>query len=270
MIFHAYAGTPRSGSTLFGNVLNQNPEIHASATSPLLAAINSVRATFANSVEFRTYLSTDSEKTNARMLATVQGIQRGWYAHIPDTTHVFDKNRGWNAEAPFIRQLSPNGTLWVLVRDPRDILCSIEKRERENPTLSHQIGAGVGDRFEAMWQPTGMVGGCIRAIEQAIHSAHVGIHFIRYEDFSTSPGEVMERFYSATGITPFKHDFDDVKPSAATDGPHYDAAHLNKFPHVGNGKIRRETYNRREFMTPELESAILPRFPFFAQRFGYV
>ena len=46
--FNLIAGMPRSGSTLLCNLLNMNPEVHATATSPVMDVISNMRSTFSH------------------------------------------------------------------------------------------------------------------------------------------------------------------------------------------------------------------------------
>ena len=48
------AGMPRSGSTLLCNLLNMNPEFHATATSPVIDVLGNMRSTFSHNTTFKT------------------------------------------------------------------------------------------------------------------------------------------------------------------------------------------------------------------------
>src|SRR5687768_13516913 len=89
-IFYA-AGLPRSGSTLALNILAQNPEIHTTVTSPLLAIIDPIRIGWKKIDSFKTIPEEEA-------LTTIKGIMSGAlygaFEHI-DKPYVVSKNRGW-------------------------------------------------------------------------------------------------------------------------------------------------------------------------------
>ena len=82
------SGLPRSGSTLLGSILAQNPEIHVTPTSPLLdlmcytdEALQKIKITY-----------TYDEKALADNVYS--GIIKSFYQNIHKPV-IIDKHRGW-------------------------------------------------------------------------------------------------------------------------------------------------------------------------------
>jgi sulfotransferase len=84
------AGLPRTGSTVLGEILNQNENIHVSPASPLSEIISDVLIKWRqNENALRAYKHPDQ-------LANVwRGIRDGMYQHRQENT-IFDKSNAWH------------------------------------------------------------------------------------------------------------------------------------------------------------------------------
>lgn len=51
------SGLPRSGSTLLGSILRQNPAISAGMTSPMYSLVNGLLSRLSNANEFNAFIS---------------------------------------------------------------------------------------------------------------------------------------------------------------------------------------------------------------------
>jgi len=57
----------------------------------------------------------------------------GYYNAITDKRFVIDKSRGHGIHYDFINSFYPDPKIICMVRDIKDILCSLEKKFRANP-----------------------------------------------------------------------------------------------------------------------------------------
>ncbi len=112
----AIAGTPRSGSTLLCNIVNQNPCCHVSSTSCIPKLIRAVSETCEKkSQEYISELHHDRDGTEARFLNVLRGIPMSWYEQELDAGKiVFDKSREWQNRALLLKRMYPDARLILL------------------------------------------------------------------------------------------------------------------------------------------------------------
>ncbi|MFT7557170.1 MAG: sulfotransferase [Planctomycetota bacterium] len=88
--FFYLAGLPRTGSTILGEILNQNEKLHVSPASPLSEIVSEVIAKWrGNTVTLKAYKHPDQ-------LGNVwRGIRNGMYQHRSES-HIIDKSWAWH------------------------------------------------------------------------------------------------------------------------------------------------------------------------------
>ena len=65
---------PRSGSTIFQNLMGQNPEFYVTPTSGMLELVFGARANYTNSPEFNSFIAgQDKESRSCLEMATHNG-----------------------------------------------------------------------------------------------------------------------------------------------------------------------------------------------------
>lgn len=115
---HFLSGLPRSGSTLLGSLLAQNPAVHVTPTSPLYPLL-------VNANEQINYL--DLQHTFDKV-----AVGNRLYRGIVDAVHgqaprsiVIDKHRGWPKHVPAIREfVDPQPKIIATIRPISEILTS--------------------------------------------------------------------------------------------------------------------------------------------------
>lgn len=262
--FHVLAGLPRSGSTLLANVLSQHPDIYVSGTSPLARCIELLRSGLDSEVEVIAQLANTADATLSYESA-VRGLIEGWYSTRSEKICI-DKGRGWILQPLFLAQISPDSKLLVMVRDPRDVIASIEKQNRRSALFSSPIAPTLRDAAESIMRPDGMVGGPIRFIEDAIRRSATNVFCVRYETFVADPLGSLSRFVEVLDLEPFSFDVEHVENIA----PDLDALYRGKYPHEGSGAIKPTGTTWQEILDPALAADIAGVFPFYMQTFGYV
>ncbi len=203
---HVISGLPRSGSTLLSALLAQNPDVHASISSPLLGAIQAVRDHFNLADQTAASLVPDED-------------QRELHGHLIDGYYrqrrqgrriVFDTNRGWTAQLGLLHALSPASKVLVCVRDMAAVVDSFERIFRANPFMLTRLFAGpqewssVYTRVEALTQRGRVVGGPWIALKEGLYSEHSAkLLLIDYDLLAQSPLQVLEQVYVFLGLTPW-------------------------------------------------------------------
>lgn len=263
--FHVICGLPRSGSTLLCNVLNQNPRIHASSTSPLPQTVAALSHLWSNSPEVKGDLAKEGDK---RLVRSARALIQAWYQDKKGI--VFDKSRGWGHNALLLKQLYPDACIVAMVRDLRSIFASVEKQHRKSPILDYANSPQekeIYTRADQMFGPQGMIGAPLRGVMDLLQRNIDRSIVVQFETFVQNPEIALEKIYAAIGEKPYAHDFEDVK-STATD---LDELYLGKFPHNGSGKIEApEPDEWKQFVSPEIAGLIMQTYPGYNKIFGYV
>ena len=121
---HFTSGLPRACSTLLQNLLAQNPEVHATATSGI-HEIGYIARDFFETEEFKTFKNPlDGERQYHNFL---RGGIKSAFDGDTDRPVVVDKCRSWIGHLDQLFQVFPDAKVLVPVRDVRGILSSFEK-----------------------------------------------------------------------------------------------------------------------------------------------
>jgi len=206
---------PRSGSTLFSNIVGQNPGFHVTPTSGLLDLLYAARAQFSHGAEFK---AQDRGAMEQAFAGFCRGGLEGYATALTDKPWLLDKSRGWGVHHAFLNAFYPNPKIVCLVRDPIDIFCSMERNFRKaslkDPGIvnhSEMLNTTLEKRMDH-WAATPPVG---LALERLLEILRQGIAdqmlFIRYENLCANPRRELERFYAYLGL-PYcdQHKFDEV------------------------------------------------------------
>lgn len=265
---HVITGLPRAGSTLFCNILNQNPAFRASSTSPLTLMVANLISTWSTQVEVKSDLQRDRKATEARLARVIRAVCNEYHDNGDGKKVIFDKSRAWMHHLPALRQAFPKCKAIVLVRDLRDVFASIEKQHLKNPILDEAAtpaGKTQYGRADHLFSPGELVGGPLRGIKDLMDRKQ-DTFVIKFEDLAAHPEDVLKAVYAHLDIKYYdKHKFKAVK-NTSTDP---DGMYLFKYPHVGNGDVKPPKGSWRDHIAPDVAVQIVSQFPWFYQAFEY-
>lgn len=219
------AGLPRSGSTLLMNILAQNPAIHSTPTSGILAMLVSVRNHWNQNEAFRAMDRELSEQIKERVL---RGMLQDYFAHVERPVCI-DKNRIW-AEYLELAEVLVGGRqnlkVLVTVRDLRDVLASFERLYRKSSALSQvsqesavelkfKTALGRVEVFADDAQPVGRAYNAIRdAVTRGFRDC---MHIVDYDELTREPETVVAGIYDFFEVRPHAHDFAHVEQVTVED-----------------------------------------------------
>ena len=123
---HFLSGLPRSGSTLLGALLKQNPKLYSGMSSPVGSLIGRVQGAMGPRSEFASMIN-DHQRRNI-----LQAVFEGFYKDLHGEKTIIDTNRSWCAKLPLIDALYPDAKMIVCVRDLVWIVDSFETVLRKN------------------------------------------------------------------------------------------------------------------------------------------
>lgn len=260
---------PRAGSTLFQNVMGQNPDFYVTPTSGVLELVYAARNNYTNSPEFK---AQDQNLMKEGFLSFCKNGMEGFFNTITDKPYVMDKSRGWGIHYGFLESFYPNPKIICMVRDLRGVFSSMEKNFRKNQYMDSGIvnhsqmqGTTTEKRID-IWsqsQPVGM------AIERLSQIFKEGINqkmlFIRFEDFCLNPRKEMERVYKYLELPYFDHDFDNVEQITQED----DSVYGIYGDHVIKQKIQPLKPDYKDILGVNASNWIKSNYKWFYDEFGY-
>lgn len=206
---------PRAGSTLFQNIVAQNPDFYCTPTSGALDLLFGARHNYQQSPEFK---AQDAKEMEKAFLSFCRSGYKAYFDALTNKPYVLDKNRGWGVHYAFANMLYPNPKIVCMVRDVRAIYASMEKNFRKNPHKQNfiqdasQLQGTTVDKRVDIWAsgiPVGISLDRLLDIFQQGLDKH--ILFIRYEDLMANPEIEMKRFYDYLGLPNYEgHDFENI------------------------------------------------------------
>ena len=205
---------PRSGSTLLQNILGNNPTIHATPTNGVFEMLVASKKIYSKSPVFKAQDSDDMKK--AFLTYCRYGLE-GFFDALTDRPYVIDKSRSWAVNKPFIDSFYPNAKVICMVRDLRDIVTSMEKNYRKHPD-KHSLGEEnegliLGQRVSIWMSPQAKpVGHTLNNLKEVIHRGfNKDMLFVKFEDLTRSPKEVMQKIHNYLEIPYYNYDFNNIK-----------------------------------------------------------
>lgn len=208
---------PRAGSTLFQNIIAQNPKFYSTPTSGLLELVMGAKHNFQNSSEFK---AQDPKLMDDAFLSFCKGGVNAYFNSLTDKPFVLDKNRAWGVNFRLGRMiLGEEPKIICMVRDLRAVYASMEKNYRKNPHKENFIvnpaqlqGTTVNKRVD-IWSNTVPVGISLDRLRDVIQQGlDKKILFIRYEDLMANPEFEIKRFYEYIGQPYYEnHDFVNIE-----------------------------------------------------------
>lgn len=247
------AGTPRSGSTLACNIINQRSDIYASPTSGLYHVVKPILTGWSKIAEFKA----NADDSNKKGL--LNGIFEGYYKQY-DKPIVIDKSRAWPSEIESLEYITGEKPKIILfVRDVRDILCSWEKMYRRDkklgkPTPGEDTNPAVfltmEKRMEFWSTSESPLGSSFNVILDALNRGHKDcMYFFEYEKWSQSPEKEFSLLYEWLEVPEFTHDFKNIKQVLFEKDEYYGYSELHN---IKEGELIPSEPQWPKFMSPEM------------------
>ncbi len=215
------AGLPRSGSTLLGALLNQNPRIHTEPASPVMDFVMAVNKSVEKNEHYAAYPKQQS------VFAVVQSIFQAYYWDVAKPV-VFDKNRGWPGQIKGLEQcVVPKAKIICPVRNIDEVLASLLKIAHNNPFnpetgklnfIDHSlllINKPINDesRCDLIMSDKGMIGQCMGAMQDCVKNGFQDrLHFVEYDCLVNDPQSALNGIYEFIEEEPFtEHNFKEIR-----------------------------------------------------------
>ena len=210
------SGLPRSMTTLMCNVLANNDNIGGGETSPLLEYVYGARANYSHTPEVKSSLT--SELMESSFINFCKEGMNGYANAITTKPIYMDKSRGWLYYSEFLKMIIPDAKIIVMVRDIRSIVCSFEKKWRENPQIldgrdnpQQQDFITIESRVNHFLNDAPL-GIALKRLYNAYQTKTMNnMLVIKAEDFTKNPKLTMEQVYDYIEEPYFDMDYTQVR-----------------------------------------------------------
>ena len=198
---------PRSGNTLFASIINQNPNIVATANSVTLEIIKNIYLikttdTFQN---FPDYKSLDNILDNVYNLYYKDWLQQ----IIIDRGPVMLSGNPGNFEL-IQKHFKPGFKCIVLLRNLMDVLASYMQWYTENPdSFVNKLGNTDEEKLLQLMTNEGAIVKEIKSIQNSYNYPNL-CHHVRYDDMVSNPEQEFRKIYSFMDEPYFNHRFDNL------------------------------------------------------------
>jgi len=208
------SGLPRSGSTLFKAILNQNPSIHSGAISPVLEVMYYTEQYFENSEQALAYPKPPQQHK------IISSVIDNYYSDI-DKPIIADCCRAWTNNVDRIQKyITKTPKILCPVRDILEILASfIQLIHRNSNQLSFVDKALIekgytptdDNRCDYLMSPEGIVDQSLYAFGEGFNkNCERYMHMVEYNDLVNQPERTFRKIYEFLELPYYTHDFNNV------------------------------------------------------------
>jgi len=262
---------PRSMSTLLQCILNQNPEICATQTDPVLEYLYGARMNFTNTPEVK---SMDSELALNTWLGFCKGGLEAYAKSYTDKPNICIKTRGATIHYRWFESfMGEKPKMICMIRNLKSVFSSMEKLYRKNQVHHQGIqnhaemkGTTTAKRIDS-WIASPPVGLALERLQQTfLEGINKDVLYIRAEDLTSYPEKEMDKVYQYLGLETFKHDFDNVEQTIKEDDSVYG---LTNDLHTIRQKVQPLTPDYTQILGKQVCDWIDNAFAWYQQGFGY-
>lgn len=215
------SGMARSGSTLFINLLAQNPKFTVTHTSGCLDILFGVRNAWDQLVEHEAHPDAEAK------LRVLRSVLDNYHKNDDLDKIVIDKSRGWTAYIEMVEELlGKKAKIIVPIRSLPDILASFEKLHRITSAVKQPPGEAenyfqmqtIAGRCEYWCGLNNVVGLAYNRIQDAIQRGFKDrMYPLEFNRLTSNPKQVLKEVYDFIGIEQFQHDPNNVEQVTTED-----------------------------------------------------
>lgn len=242
------SGLPRSGSTLIGSILNQNPDIYVSPTSPMLDLLCAQNEAIVAASQQYTF----DVELHARAL--YDAIPVAFYKHIKQP-YIIDKHRAWARNVvPAKSHVSPDPKIICTNRPVAEVVTSFIKLINRDPDnvidqilRNKRIPINTNTRAMELWE--GYIRDPWDSLQIGLKSYKENLYFVQYDDLIADPQTTIDGIYNFLEIPKYTHVFDGISNTCSEAK---DAAWGFKDLHTIRPKLEKTSDSAMEILGPNL------------------
>jgi sulfotransferase len=227
---------PRSGNTLFASIMNQNPEIAATANSITLEIMKDLFLLKNTDV----FLNYPDHKSLDNVLDSVYDTYyKDWPQRIIIDRGPVMMTGNFNLMKKHYKR---SFKCIVLLRDLIDVLASYMQWYTENPNaFPNTIGKNDEEKLSKLMNKNGGIAKQLEAIKNAYNYPDM-CYFVKYDDLVTNSEQEFRKIYKFLDEPYFNHRFDNLDQVCVNGLSYDDAVVGNNMHKLFNGPVRK-VYN---------------------------
>lgn len=208
------SGIARSGSTLLGSILNQNPDIYVSPTSPLMDLFCLTEEACVKLDKQYTY------DKNTVVNNLYKSLAPTFYQHI-DQPYIIDKHRGWPRNVEQIKQFITNNPKIICTYRPvAENICSFLKLVEADPDNSvdadlRNVGLSLTTYNRAMMIWHNYSKNPYTSLKIGLEYYRQHLLIVNYNDIVDDTENQINRIYNFLEIPKFDHTYDNITNTCA-------------------------------------------------------
>ena len=225
---------PRSGNTLFGSIMNQNPDIAVTANSITLEIMKDVFLLKETDV-FQNY--PDHKSLDGVLSSVYNTYYKDWnYKYIIDRGPVMTPGNLMLMK----QHLGQPIKCIVIWRDLLDVLASyIKWFEKEPTSFVHKFGKQtIEEKLWMLMNKDGAIAKDLEAIKNSYNYPNL-CHYLKYDDLVNQPEIEINKIYDFLKIPKFNHNFKSLN-QFTINGIGYDDTVVGNRMHTIREDIRKE------------------------------
>lgn len=213
--FHFLSGIGRSGSTVLAAILSQNPDIHATATSPLLDML-----VFSEKAWREQVTQSRTRGVPGQLDNIYKGIINGTWAHVPKPV-IIDKHRAWPRNSRGIREMFGQESPKIIctVRDTASCVASFVRLIEQSPGTVSAVDAILKSkglplttayRCDCIWED--FLQNVYESLWIGWNECRGNLLLVEYDDLTAKPDETLARIYDFLGMPAYaRHNFQRIE-----------------------------------------------------------
>jgi sulfotransferase len=207
------AGLPRSGSTVLASVLNQNPDVFVSSSSPLCNVL------YHSHQLWQTQVALQANPNPLAVHNSMSAIVPAFYADRTEKL-VVDKAFTWGVgeNLSLLLQYAPERPRFiVMTRNLDDVVASLARIVFANPNNAFDYdftGERTPEAIEAhLRRDGGDLDLCVESRNTLLSQCADRCFVVEYERLVASPQQLVTELYDFYGMEQFAHDFQNITNS---------------------------------------------------------
>jgi hypothetical protein len=229
--YYFLTGLPRSGNTLLGSIINQNPKLNLTANTILTDVLYQLYLI----KDYQIYKNfPDEQSLNNVFKNTFNNYYKDWKAK-----YIIDRGSwGTPANLELLKSIISKPKFIILYRPVLECLASFIKKEKP---------INIETRCSELMENNGMIGKALWSVKNLIKEKEDCL-IIYYSDLVSNPLKQINKIYSYLNIDSFKHKLKDFN-SFSANNIKYDDSVLNAPLHtIRTNKIELNKYKIENYL----------------------
>jgi hypothetical protein len=229
--YYFLTGLPRSGNTLLGSIINQNPNVSLTANTILTDVFYQLHLI----KDYQIYKNFPDENSFSNIIKNVfNNYYKSWKAKF-----IIDRGLwGTPANLELLKQTIKKPKFIILYRPVLECLASFIKIE--NPT-------NIESRCHELMEINGMIGKSLWSIKNLIKEKEDYV-IIDYTDLVNTPLKQIDKIYKFLNIDNFKHTFKNFADFSANNIKYDDSVLSSPLHKIRTNKIEFNKYNIKDYL----------------------